>query len=40
MQKFIASQKPYKTDVGFNKIETAKNESLVIGSSTGELRFF
>lgn len=40
MSKFIINKKDYKTDVGFNKITTAKNDSFVIGSDNGELRFF
>ncbi len=40
LKKFMVSRKDYKTDVGFNKLSTAKNESIVIGSETGELRFF
>ena len=40
MKKFLVQRKDYKTDVGFNKLQTGKNDSLVIGSNNGELRFF
>ncbi len=40
MKQFLVNKKEYKTEVGFNRLQTANKESFVLGSQNGDLRFY